>query len=392
MKHAIVIFLLSAVFQSVAQELSMQQLITDNFRFAQEQYQVLAQNIAAEKMPQGFIRESGKVDSRDITWWCSGFYPGSLWLIYEQTQDAATKREAERALKVIEPNRHFTGNHDLGFMVFCSFGNAYRLTQSNEYKQVILDAAEALSTRYRPEIQSIQSWNKSKQWNCPVIIDNMMNLEMMNWASEVSGNRKFKDIAVKHSNTTLKNHFRPDYSSYHVVDYDLEEGKVKRKATWQGASDNSSWSRGQAWALYGFTNMYRDTKDKRYLKQAEGIAQFLLNHPNLPEDKIPFWDFDAPKIPFAVRDASAGAIMASALLELAQFTFAENKKRYVRDAETMIRSLASKAYRSPKGANGGFLLDHSTGAYSLDSEIDQPIIYADYYFLEAMKRFKDWYL
>ncbi|WP_316831468.1 glycoside hydrolase family 88 protein [Pedobacter aquatilis] len=368
----------------------MAQLINDEFKFAIQQYKTLAKNIPDGKTPQSF--ENGKPVNYDIKWWCSGFYAGSLWYLYEQSHDAAVKTEAEKALKVIEPNQTYTGNHDLGFMMYCSFGNAYRLTANPEYKTVIQRSAASLATRYRPKIKSIQSWNKNKYWDCPVIIDNMMNLEMLNWASENGGEGKFKEIAVEHANTTLKNHFRPDFSSYHVIDYNPETGAIKRKATWQGAADCSAWARGQGWALYGYTMMYRFTKDEAYLKQAKGIAHFILNHPNLPADKIPFWDFDAPGIPYAKRDASAGALIASALLELGQYSSPQEKTVFKTAAETMIYALASPAYRAKLGDNGGFLLMHSTGAYPLNSEIDVPLVYADYYYLEALLRYKKWYL
>jgi len=368
----------------------MAQLISDEFKFAADQYKFLAKGIPAGKTPQTY--QNGKHVNYDIQWWCSGFYSGSLWYIYEQTKNESIKKEAEDALKVIEPNQTFTGNHDLGFMMYCSFGNAYRLTGKPEYKAIIQRSAESLSTRYHDNVKAIQSWNKGKYWNYPVIIDNMMNLEMLNWATDNGGDQKFKEIAIIHSNTTLKNHFRPDFSSFHVIDYNPETGAVKRKATWQGAADCSAWSRGQAWALYGYTMMYRFTKDENYLKQAKGIAHFILNHPNLPADKIPFWDFDAQGVPFAKRDASAGAIMASALLELAQFTADKEKVEFKSAAETMIYSLASNVYRAKLGENGGFLLMHSTGAYPLNSEIDVPLVYADYYYLEALARYKKWYL
>jgi len=368
----------------------MAQLINDEFKFALDQYKVLGKNIPEGKTPQTF--EKGKPVNYDIKWWCSGFYSGSLWYIYEQTKNAEVKQEAEKALKVIEPNQTYTGNHDLGFMMYCSFGNAYRLTGKPEYKAVIERSAESLATRYRPVVKSIQSWNKSKLWECPVIIDNMMNLEMMNWVSDNGGDKKYKEISVIHANTALKNHFRPDFSSFHVVDYNPETGAVIRKATWQGAANCSAWSRGQGWALYGYTMMYRFTKDPVYLKQAKGIAHFILNHPNLPADKIPFWDFDAQGIPFAKRDASAGALMASALLELGQYTSGSEKTEFKSAAETMIYSLSSSEYHAKLGENGGFLLMHSTGAYPLNSEIDVPLIYADYYYLEALARYKKWYL
>jgi len=220
----------------------------------------------------------------------------------------------------------------------------------------------------------------------------MMNLELLEWVSKNGGEQKFHNIAVEHANTTLKNHFRPDYSSYHVLDYNLRTGGVDRKVTHQGYSDESAWARGQAWGLYGYIVMYRFTKNAVYLSQANNIARFLLNHPNLPEDKIPYWDFDAPDIPNAKRDASAGAIMASALLELAQYTKGQQKKQYISSAEKMIQSLASPAYKAPLGKNGGFLLQHSVGHLPNKSEVDVPLTYADYYFLEALTRYKKWYL
>ncbi len=378
--------------QSQSDKASMSSLIKENFILADTQYRYMMTLVPEGRMPQSYNEKEKKLISHEIQWWCSGFYPGTLWYIYEQTGNNAIKKEAERSLEVIKPNQYYTGNHDLGFMMYCSFGNAYRLTKKEEYKAAIFNAAQSLTTRYKPSIKAIQSWNSNKYFRCPVIIDNMMNLEMMNWVTDQGGDKKFKEISVIHSNTTMKNHFRPDYSSWHVVDYDLETGDVIRKATWQGAADCSAWSRGQAWGLYGYTMMYRFTKDKKYLDFSRNIAKFILNHPNLPEDKVPFWDFDAPQLPFAVKDASAAAITASALLELAQYTNGKEKERYIADAEKMLRSLSSENYRAEAGQNGGFLLRHSTGALVLNSEIDVPLIYADYYFLEALKRYKDWYL
>jgi len=378
--------------QTTVSKTEMEQLIQQNFALADTQYRYMMTLTPADKMPQSYNEDTKKFDARTITWWCSGFYPGTLWYIYEQTKDEAIRKEAERALKVLEPNQTYTGNHDLGFMMYCSFGNAYRITKDEKYKPIIFQSAASLSTRYRPSIRAIQSWNKNNYFDCPVIIDNMMNLEMLYWVSDNGGDKKYRDIALTHSNTTIKNHFRPDYSSFHVIDYDLANGKVKRKATWQGAANCSAWSRGQAWGLYGYTVMYRFSKNKQYLNQARNIARFILRHPNLPADKIPYWDFDAPMIPNAKRDASAAAITASALLELGQFTTGTEKNEFVQAATVMLQSLSGSAYRAKAGENGGFLLRHSTGALPLNSEIDVPLIYADYYFLEALKRYKDWYL
>lgn len=375
-----------------AQKTDMKQLIKDNFAFADSQYKYMMTLTPADKLPQSYDAKNNKFIAHERTWWCTGFYPGSLWYIYEQTADPAIKKEAERALSVIEPNKTYTGNHDLGFMMYCSFGNAYRLTQNEAYKDIIFQSAAALATRYRPDAKIIQSWNSNQYFKCPVIIDNMMNLELLYWVTNNGGEKRYKDIAITHSNSTLKNHFRPDFSSYHVIDYDVKTGKVLRKATWQGAADCSSWSRGQGWGLYGYTMMYRFSKDKRYLNLARNIAAFILKHPNLPADKIPYWDFDAPQIPKAKRDASAGALIASALLELAQYTSGTEKQSYIDNARDMIISLSGEPYKAKVGENGGFLLKHSTGALPMNSEIDVPLVYADYYYLEALKRYKDWYL
>jgi unsaturated chondroitin disaccharide hydrolase len=370
----------------------MAKLVKDNFAFADSQYRYMMKQVPQDKMPQSYEEKNKKFVAYQRTWWCTGFYPGALWYIYEQTGDPVIKSEAERTLKVIEPNKTYTGNHDLGFMMYCSFGNAYRITRNESYKDIIIQSAAALASRYRPSAKVIQSWNTNQYFKGPVIIDNMMNLELLYWTSLNGGDAKYKDIAVTHSNTTLQHHFRPDFSSYHVIDYNMQTGDVIRKATWQGAADCSAWSRGQGWGLYGYVMMYRFSKDQRYLDHARKIASFILGHPNLPQDKIPYWDFDAPYIPNAKRDASAGAVIASALLELGQYTKGAEKEKYVSNAKDIIVSLSGEKYKAKLGENGGFLLKHSTGALPSNSEVDVPLIYADYYYLEALKRYKDWYL
>lgn len=377
---------------SMAQQPSkkqMQQLIDENMQFAVKQYKVLQDSTPANRMPRSF--QKGRSVTSDTYWWCSGFYPGTLWYLYEYTKDANVRAEAERRLAILEKEKRHTGDHDIGFMIYCSFGNAYRITGDKKYKEVIDTAAVYQITRYRPIIHSIQSWNKSQNLNCPVIIDNMMNLEQLLWTAEKGGDKKFREIAITHANTTLKNHYRPDHSTFHIVDYDLSNGGIIKKVNGQGAHDTSAWSRGQAWGLYGYTMMYRFTKDKRYLQQAQGIAAFILNHPNLPADKIPYWDYNAPKIPTS-RDASAGAIAASALLELGQYVGKADKAKYVDAAVVMLQSLSSAAYRAKLGENGGFLLKNSVGSFLANSEVDVPLTYADYYFLEGLLRYKKWYL
>ncbi|MGN6511388.1 MAG: glycoside hydrolase family 88 protein [Chitinophaga sp.] len=377
---------------STAQSASKKQmasLIDENMRFAVKQYQVLKDSTPADRMPRSFA--NGRSVTSNTEWWCSGFYPGTLWYLYEYTKDAGVKAEAEKRLAILEKEKRYTGNHDIGFMIYCSFGNAYRITGDKKYKDVIDTAAVYQITRYRPSIHSIQSWNKSKRLNCPVIIDNMMNLEQLLWVSQQGGSSRFKEIAVTHANTTLKNHYRSDHSTFHIVDYNLDNGEIIKKVNGQGAHDTSAWSRGQAWGLYGFTMMYRFTKDKTYLEQAKNIANFILNHPNMPDDKIPYWDYNAPQIPTS-RDASAGAIAASALLELGQYVKRSERATYVDAAAVMLRSLSSDAYRAKLGENGGFILKNSVGSYLANSEVDVPLTYADYYFLEGLLRYKKWYL
>lgn len=271
----------------------------------------------------------------------------------------------------------------MGFKLYCSYGNGYRLTRDPAYRNIIVEAARTLSTRFKPKAGIIRSWDHHKEvWDCPVIIDNMMNLELLFAATRLTGDSAFYKIAVSHARTTLKNHYRPDFSSYHVVDYDTLTGKVLKKNTHQGFNDESAWARGQAWGLYGYVLCYRETKDPQFLKQAEAIARFMLNHPHMPADLVPYYDFDAPGIPNEPRDVSAAAIMASALFELSTYV---PGAPYRAKADQVIASLA-KTYASPMGKNHGFLLLHSTGAKTFERDV--PLVYADYYYLEALLRAK----
>ncbi|MBN1107809.1 MAG: glycoside hydrolase family 88 protein [Bacteroidales bacterium] len=331
---------------------------------------------------------AGQLITARPNWWTSGFFPGSLWYLYEYSKDDRFKEAAAEMTSRIEKEKNNKGTHDLGFMLYCSFGNGFRLTAEKSYADIMLTGAGSLATRYRPKIGCIQSWNSRRGWQCPVIIDNMMNLEFLMWAFKESGDSTFYNICVNHSDTTIKNHFRPDFSSYHVVSYDTASGKVEIKQTHQGYSDESAWARGQAWGLYGYVVMYRETGFERYLNQAVSIADFLINHPNMPEDKIPYWDFNAPDIPEALRDASAGSIIASALIELSGYVSAEKGSEYLKVAETQIRTLSSDEYLAKTGENGNFILKHGVGHLPGNSEVDVPLTYGDYYYIEAMLRYR----
>ena len=323
------------------------------------------------------------VTSKD---WTSGFFPGELWFLYEYTRKNEWKTEAEKFTANIEKEKTNGGTHDIGFKIYSSFGNGYKFTNNTHYKDVIIQSAKTLSTRFNPKVGLIKSWDHNKQkWDYPVIIDNMLNLELLFEATKLTGDSSFYKIAFSHARKTMENHFRKDYSSYHVVDYDIATGKVVKKLTHQGYSDESAWARGQAWGLYGFTMCYRETKNKAFLSQAEHIASFLLNNPHLPKDGVPYWDFDAPDIPNEPRDASAGAVIASALYELSGYS--KNGDQYRKAADKIMHSLTNH-YRSPLGDNKGFILLHSTGTKPSNSEVDVPISYADYYYLEALLRMK----
>jgi rhamnogalacturonyl hydrolase YesR len=322
--------------------------------------------------------------------WTSGFFPGTMWYLYELTGDAKWKSLGIKYTESLDSMQYFTNHHDIGFIMYSSYGNAYRLTQNAAYESVLIESAKSLCTRFRPAAGVIQSWDEDRGWQgtrgwmCPVIIDNMMNLELLFEATRLSGDSTFWNIAVSHADATLQNHFRPDYSCYHVVDYDKVAGGVRSKVTAQGYADESAWARGQAWALYGFTVCYRETKDPRYLELTGKIYHFLFTHPNMPEDLVPYWDFNAPHIPNEPRDASSAAIIASALYELSGY----GKPEYRETADKIVASLAGPAYMAVVGTNGNFLLMHSVGSIPHHNEIDVPLNYADYYFLEALARKK----
>lgn len=322
------------------------------------------------------------VPSKD---WCSGFFPGELWFLYEYTGDEKWKESAHRQTILLEREKYNGRTHDMGFKMYCSYGNGYRITGNEAYREVLVKSAETLITRYNPVVGAIRSWdNVRSHWTYPVIIDNMLNLELLFWASKATGDSTFYRVAVKHAETTLKNHFRPNGSSYHVVDYDPETGAVVVKETHQGYAHESSWSRGQAWGLYGYTLCYRETGKPEFLEQAGRIADFIFSNPALPDDLIPYWDYDAPGIPNEPRDVSAATCTASALYELSRYD-AANAAKYLAWADAIVENV-SRHYRAELHTHKGFLLLHSTGAKILGFEIDAPLVYADYYFLEALLR------
>lgn len=388
--HIKAIFAIAAAAAALVACASGPDLIKENIANAEIQTKLLIE--ASEegdttRIPSSY--QNGKIVFVPVDDWVSGFFAGTLWYMYELTGDEYWADHARRHTEILDEVQYLKWHHDVGFMINDSYGNGLRLKNIPGYEEVCVNTAKSLSTRFRPGAGIIQSWNvdagwqSQRGWTCPVIIDNMMNLELLYKATQFTGDSTYAKIATSHADKTLQNHFRPDWSCYHVVDYDPQTGEVLGKCTAQGYSDSSAWARGQAWALYGFTSAYRYTGDKRYLDVAENVAGFLFNNPNMPDDLVPYWDFNAPGIPDEPRDVSSAAIIASGLYELYHYT---NKQEYKEKADKIIESLSTPAYRAEPGTNGGFILMHSVGSIPHGSGIDVPLNYADYYFLESLIR------
>ena len=337
--------------------------------------------------PHGWKAAKGELDMRNIYWWTAGHFPGSLWYLYEATGDGFFKERAKVWTEIIAPNSKVSDNHDVGFIMYCSFGNARRLLKTDSYDALLVEAADSLSKRFDERLGLIRSWGKIEdRKDFLVIPDNMMNLELLEWAAKAKGgDARFDRVARSHADVTMKNHFRADGGTYHVLNYSQKDGRVQEIRRGQGASCFTAWSRGQSWAIYGYTMMFRETRDRRYLEFAQKLADFAINHPNMPEDGIPYWDYGAPG---EERDSSAGAIMASGLVELGTLSGGEKGAAYRAFAVKQIRSLASPAYFSEGGEIGHFLLKHGVGHKPGDSEVDTPLDYGDYYFLEALLRLR----
>ncbi len=352
---------------------------------------LLAVAVKADKIPRTIDAKGDMHWTHDGFDWTEGFFPGSCWYLFEYTNNKKWQEAAEHFQQKFEDHRLLPYYHDLGFVFNCSYGNGYRLTGNEHYKQMLIDAGNTLLGRFNPNVGCIRSWDVDKGWQSkrgwefPVIIDNMMNLELLFELSDITGDAKYAQVAISHADVTMKNHFRNDMSSYHVIDYDSITGEVRNRHTAQGFAHESEWARGQAWGIYGYTLCYRYTKNPKYLKQAEKIADYIINHPDLPADGIPYWDYDAPQIPNEPRDASAAAITASAMLELHTYS----QKDYFTEARRIIESLASDNYTAKHGQNHNFILKHSVGSIPHNNEIDVPLNYADYYYIEALLRLKN---
>ena len=370
--------------------------LSENVEYAAAQYDLLIEKLEKNGKPwapRTVDTKGNIVYARNVWDWTSGFFAGSLWYLYNLTGDEKWKTLAKKYTEALKQQQYITSHHDIGFIIGCSYLNGMRMGQE-AYDTIIVQAAKSLSTRFRSGAGVIQSWNTrtgwqaQRGWECPVIIDNMMNLELLLWVAQAIGDNSFYDIAVKHADTTMKNHFRADNSLYHGINYDPETGGIQHYQAGQGVSEKSAWACGQAWGLYGYTMMYRFTKDTRYLEQAVKIAEFILNHPNMPEDLVPYWDYNALDIPNTLRDASAAAISCAGLFELCRYVSENSRQKYFEAAEKMLQELSSSEYMAEVGTNGGFILKHSVGNMPAGTEVDAPLTYADYYFVEALCRYK----
>ncbi|MBC6608850.1 glycoside hydrolase family 88 protein [Hymenobacter sp. BT188] len=338
------------------------------------------------KFPRS-TKEDGTILLTSSRNWTSGFFAGNLWYMARLTNQESWRRRAAAWTETLEAEKNTTSTHDLGFIINNSFGQGYALTQNPKYKEVVLQASTTLVRRFSPTVGAIRSWDFAP-FTYPVIVDNLMNLELLLSAAKLSGDPALARIAKTHATTDLKYRFRKDYSTFHVLDFDPATGQLRQQMTHQGLADNSCWARGQAWAIYGYTMLYRFTRDKQYLAAAQHAADYFIQHTNKIPDHIPYWDFNDPAIPHSPRDASAAAVAASGLLELSKYS--KSPKKYQEAATAMLSSLCTPQYLAAAGTNNFFLLKHSTGNKPSNSEIDVPLVYADYYFLEALWRYKNY--
>ena len=325
--------------------------------------------------------------------WCSGFWPGVLWMAYKASGDEEIRSAAEgytKALDFVATRQAY--DHDLGFITINSWLKGIEALGDKapeHYRRTALAAADSLATLYNPKVGTILSWPRHVKdyGGHNTIMDNMINLELLFWASRNGGSRLLHDIAVSHATTTMKHHFRPDGSCYHVAVYDTLTGDFLRGQTHQGYADYSMWARGQSWAIYGYTMVYKYTRDPLFLAFAQKVTDIYLKRlQETSNDLIPRWDMDDLR-PDAPKDASAACVVASALLDLGDYIGGWRGKYYHDMAIRMLAQLSTDRYLS-NNINSSFLL-HSTGHHPAGSEIDASIIYADYYYIEAIGKLKD---
>jgi unsaturated chondroitin disaccharide hydrolase len=333
-------------------------------------------------------RPDGSWEQQPANQWTSGFFAGTLWFLYQATREPVWRELAERWTVGLEGVKTITTTHDLGFMVFNSFGHGYLLTGDARYRDVVFEASRSLVTRYDPDVGAIRSWDtehvtgRRRSWRFPVIVDNLMNLEMLFWAARHGGDPAWLALATRHAVTSRRAHLRRDGSTAHVALFDPATGALEATTTWQGFADSSTWARGQAWAIHGLTTAFKWTRNGELLEAARRAADFFVS--NLPADAIPYWDLRHPSIPNVERDASSAAIAASGLLDLARWTDEPTAERY-RNAATRILATLASSYLA-EGTSSAAILQHSVGQRPQNLEVDVGLVYADYYFVEGLLR------
>jgi lysophospholipase L1-like esterase len=352
--------------------------------FAGQQLANTAQQLPPTLSPKA-ARSDGSwttVSNTDAVGWTQGFFPGAMWLKFDELVDPDWRSRADTWTRPLEGQKYNRQTHDLGFKLMTSFGQAYRLTGDPYYRDVLLVAAESLASRFNPLVGIIKCCDWNPDWQLPLVIDTMMNLELLLWAADNGGQPEWRSMAVSHALKTINDAVRSNGSTYHVVDYNPSSGAIRFQGTFQGYADWSTWSRGQAWAIYGFTVVYRFTGDARMLEAARLTADYYLSL--LPADMVPNWDFDAPS---QQKDTSAAAAVASALFELAQLIGPVDGGPYRDAALRMLDALSAAPYFA-EGSNAPGLLLHAVGHYPAGHEVDTTLIYGDYYFQEAVMRYR----
>ncbi|HEY9415659.1 MAG TPA: glycoside hydrolase family 88 protein, partial [Pseudonocardia sp.] len=318
--------------------------------------------------------------------WTAGFYPATLWRTFERTQDPAWRQRAVtwQAGLARQTKQDST---DLGFKLFDTFGTGYQLTGDESYKRVVLDGADTVSHRFNPKVGMFRVWDKSAdQTQFRVNIDATMNLELMFWAGQNGGNPQYAEMAKRHAERALTDLVRPDGGTWMVAMYDQKTGALVGHSTKQGYATESTWARGQSWAVYGFTMAYRYTKDPRFLDGARRTADYFMRR--LPPDHVPYWDFDVPNKATAPRDTSAAAVVASALVELSGFeTDPAAKQRDTDNARDLLTALSSPTYAPRAQPKFAAILQHGTQHFPA-GWADTGIAFGDYYFVEALNRYE----
>lgn len=317
--------------------------------------------------------------------WVGGHWTGLIWLAYAHTGDPALQSAACEWSERLAPRQYDLGTHDLGFLFELSYILGAKLTGDDSFKAPALQASRSLIQRFNPRGQYIQAWralDASPEWRGRAIIDTLMNLYMLYWTSQETGDPIFAQVATAHANTALKRQVRPDWSTAHVMDFNPDSGEFLKQDTHQGLSPTSCWSRGQAWGVHGFAETYRWTKDETYLNASRNLAEYMLRRN--PANHVPFWDYDSPLIPNDVRDSSAGSILASGMLILATLEQDPAKaQRWRSEAITMLEALWQQV--SSRGTNEPSILIHATRSKPAGM-MDTGLIYGDYYFVEALTR------